>query len=87
MDGIIKIVKNLHSGKPLKGEIKMENKITGQTLIAEAINLNPNAGEILLARGMHCLGCAIAHGETLEEAAVVHNIDLQELLTALNEGL
>lgn len=60
------------------------NKITGEMLIADLLNYNENAGEILMSFGMHCLGCAIAHGETIEEAAMVHGIDLEELLNALN---
>ena len=47
-------------------------KINKDTLIMEAIELNPNAGEILLSYGMHCLGCAIAHGETIGEAAIAN---------------
>ena len=63
----------------------MEKKITENTLIMEAVELNPNAPEILLGYGMHCLGCAIAHGETIAEAASVHGIDVNELLDALNK--
>ncbi|MBQ3235479.1 MAG: DUF1858 domain-containing protein [Clostridia bacterium] len=63
----------------------MEKKITKDTLIMEAVELNPNAPEILLGYGMHCLGCAIAHGETIAEAASVHGIDVNELLDALNK--
>ena len=63
----------------------MEKKITKDTLIMEAVELNPNAPEILLSYGMHCLGCAIAHGETIAEAAMVHGIDLDELLEQLNK--
>ena len=63
----------------------MENKITKDTLIMEAVELNPNAPEILMSHGMHCLGCAIAHGETLAEAAEVHGIDLNQLLADLNK--
>ncbi|MBO7215160.1 MAG: DUF1858 domain-containing protein [Clostridia bacterium] len=62
----------------------MEKKITKDTLIMEAVELNPNAPEILLSYGMHCLGCAIAHGETIAEAAEVHGIDVDELLAKLN---
>ena len=40
----------------------MEQKITKDTVIADVIKINPNAGEILMSYGMHCLGCAIAHG-------------------------
>lgn len=64
----------------------MEKKrIDENTLIMEAVEANPNAPEILLSFGMHCLGCAIAHGETIGEAAQVHGIDVNELIDALNK--
>ena len=64
----------------------MEKKIiTENTLIMEAVEANPKAPEILLSYGMHCLGCAIAHGETIKEAAMVHGIDVNELLNDLNK--
>ena len=64
----------------------MEKKIiTKYTLIMEAVEINENAPEILLSYGMHCLGCAIAHGETIEQAAEVHGIDVNELLNDLNK--
>lgn len=39
--------------------------------------------EVLYNFGMHCLGCALATGETIEQAAEVHNIDVEILLKAL----
>ena len=69
-----------------KGEIIMA-KITADTLIADVLQLNPNAPEILLAAGMHCFGCAMAHGESVAEAVAVHGEDLDALLAKLNEGL
>ncbi len=65
----------------------MARKITADTLIAECLDINPNSAEILLATGMHCLGCAMAHGETIAEAVAVHGEDLDTLLAKLNEGL
>ena len=62
-------------------------KITKDTLIADCLELNPNAPEILMAAGMHCFGCAMAHGETIEQAVAVHGEDLDTLLAKLNEGL
>ena len=62
-------------------------KITANTLIAECLELNPNAAEILLSAGMHCFGCAMAHGETIAEAVAVHGEDLDALLAKLNEGV
>ena len=63
----------------------MANKITENTTIFDALQINPNAGEILMAYGMHCLGCALAHGETVGEAADVHGADLQKMLDELND--
>ena len=63
----------------------MEQKITANTTIFEAIQLNPKAGEILMSFGMHCLGCALAHGETVGEAAEVHGADLEVMLKQLND--
>ncbi len=63
----------------------MERKITENTLIFDALEINPNAAEILMAHGMHCLGCALAHGETVGEAASVHGADLEQMLDELND--
>ena len=30
--------------------------------------------------GMHCIGCPASMGETLEEAAMVHGVDVDELM-------
>lgn len=62
-------------------------KITADTLISECLELNPDSAEILLGAGMHCFGCALAHGETISEAVAVHGQDLEELLKKLNEGI
>ena len=62
-------------------------KITKDTLIADCLKINPNSAEILLSVGMHCLGCAMAHGETIEQAVSVHGHDLDALLAKLNEGI
>ena len=43
------------------------------------------AEEILTSFGLHCLYCPCAQMETLEEACEVHEIDVEELLTALNK--
>lgn len=40
---------------------------------------------VFLSVGMHCLGCAMARGETVAEAAQVHGLDVDELVAKLNE--
>ena len=62
-------------------------KITKDTLIADCLKINPNSAEILQAVGMHCLGCALAHNETIEQAVMVHGNDLNKKHEKLNEGV
>ena len=52
--------------------------------IAEAIKLKPMIAGLLMSKGMHCIGCVIAQGETLEQAAEVHGLNPDELLQELN---
>ena len=54
--------------------------ITKNMTIAQAISTNQNIIPVLLDIGMHCLGCPSAQAETLEEAAMVHGLDPQELM-------
>lgn len=54
--------------------------ITKDMTIGEILTVNPGIAPILMAAGMHCLGCPSAQGETLEEAAMVHGLDVDELM-------
>ena len=54
------------------------------TLIAEILEKAPGAAPMFQAIGMHCFGCALAHGETLEEACAVHGVDADVFLEELN---
>ncbi len=62
-------------------------KITKDTLIMDCLKMNPDSAEIFQAVGMHCLGCALAHNETIEQAVFAHGNDLDVLLEKLNEGI
>jgi hybrid cluster-associated redox disulfide protein len=54
--------------------------ITKDMTIAQAIAMDQNIIPVLLDIGMHCLGCPSAQGETLEEAAMVHGLDPDDLM-------
>ncbi|HWQ58062.1 MAG TPA: DUF1858 domain-containing protein [Clostridia bacterium] len=55
--------------------------------IEQILHTDANLADILLASGMHCLGCVMASGENLEQACAVHGIDADELTARLNEFL
>ena len=62
-----------------------EEKITKDTKITEAIKIKPKIAGVLMSKGMHCLGCVIAQGETVGEAAGGHGLNVDELIKELNE--
>ena len=53
--------------------------------IAEVLKLKPDTAKVFMSYGMHCIGCAIAAGETVSQAAEVHGIDPKELVEDLNK--
>ncbi|NLY86781.1 MAG: DUF1858 domain-containing protein [Tissierellia bacterium] len=59
-------------------------EITKDMLIGEIIRKKPEAIETLMRFGMGCVGCPASQMESLEEAAMVHGIDLDKLMEALN---
>ena len=59
--------------------------ITKDMTIGEVIKINESKAEVLMSLGMGCVGCPSAQAETIEEAAYVHGIKLEELLEALNK--
>lgn len=64
-------------------------KITKDMLLIDAFKMGNQEvmAEVLQSFGMHCLGCALAHGESIEQAAAAHGADVNEILRALNAVL
>ncbi|MFR3729378.1 DUF1858 domain-containing protein [Lacrimispora sp.] len=58
--------------------------ITKDMYIGEILRSNPEAAEILMGCGMHCLGCPSSQMESLEEACMVHGLDIEGVLERLN---
>ena len=54
--------------------------ITKDMTISEILRTNPAVAPILTEAGMHCLGCPSAQGESLEEAAMVHGMNVEDLM-------
>ena len=61
--------------------------VTKNTRIGELLQLDTDVSPILLSIGMHCLGCPASQMETIEEAAAVHGVNVDELVKALNDKI
>ncbi len=62
-------------------------KITKDTTIGDAIQAAPGLVPILMSAGMHCIGCPSSIGESIEEAAMVHGLDVDDLMESINDYL
>ena len=61
--------------------------VTKDTLIGDILDMDRDTAPYFLEMGMHCLGCPSARGESLEEACVVHGVDVNELIEKINKHL
>lgn len=65
----------------------MDIRVNKDMIIADMLQIDAGIAAILMASGMHCIGCPSAQGESLEQAAVVHGLDADQLVNVVNEYL
>ena len=58
--------------------------ITKDMSIMEVVQKYPDTVEVFMNSGMGCLGCAAAHFENIEQGAMAHGIDVDQLVKDLN---
>lgn len=61
--------------------------ITKDTIIGDILTIAPQTAPLFLGIGMHCLGCPSSRGETVEQACMVHGVDVNALLEKVNSVL
>lgn len=62
-------------------------KVTKEMTMGEILSLDPKMATILVESGMHCVGCPSHSFEALEEAAMIHGIEIDSLVEKLNQQL
>ena len=65
----------------------MTERINKDMIIADMLKIDAGIAAILMASGMHSIGCPSAQGESLSEAAMVHGLDEDELVATVNDYL
>ncbi len=55
------------------------------TQISEILEIAPEVIPLFQEIGMHCLGCALASEENVEEACMAHGVDVDAFLAKCNE--
>lgn len=59
-------------------------EVTKDTVISEIMMNAPDCVSLFQEIGMHCMGCALATGENVEEACNAHGVDVDAFLNKLN---
>ena len=68
----------------MKIDIDRVETVTPDTNIGDLVLFHPETAELLFSIGLHCLGCPSSGVETVSEAAAVHRLDANELVSRLN---
>lgn len=63
------------------------NTITKEMTIKEVLDIDRTTAPIMMAYGMHCMGCPFSQMESLEMGCAAHGSDVNELVEKLNEYL
>ena len=65
----------------------MAKQVTKDTIIMDALRLDPGTAEFFMQIDMHCLGCPSSSGESIEQACAVHGVNCDELVDKINSYL
>ena len=63
----------------------MAYQITKESIIGDILDYDQDTGVFFLEMGMHCLGCPMSRGESVEEACEVHGVSCEEIVAKINK--
>ena len=63
-----------------------DKKITKEMPIGDVVREHPETVPVFMKHGLHCIGCAVAAFESIAEGAAAHGIDVDALVTDLNQA-
>lgn len=73
--------------KQNNGKDNKKEKITKKISFIKLLEEYPESKEILFESGMHCMGCPMAMQEDLEQGAIAHGLNPDELVKKINNRL
>jgi len=62
----------------------MEDKITREMTIQEVVSNYPETINVFIQYGLGCIGCHVAAFENVEQGAMAHGINVDDLMRDLN---
>ncbi|MBR5872927.1 MAG: DUF1858 domain-containing protein [Oscillospiraceae bacterium] len=62
----------------------MAYQVNKDSIIGDVLDYDKDTGKFFLEMGMHCLGCPMSRGESIEEACQVHNVKCEDIVAKIN---
>lgn len=62
----------------------MSDKVTKDMTFHQVLQMSPEVAKVLGHYNLGCIGCMGAMNETLEQGAMAHGLDVQDILRDLN---
>ena len=62
-------------------------KITKDLNLSQVVRDHPATVPVFLSHGLMCIGCAAARFESIEQGALAHGLDVDALISDLNEAI
>lgn len=59
--------------------------INKNTLIGEIVEMGEKYQNVLISKGMGCLGCPSSRFESIEDACLVHGLNIDDVIASLLE--
>ncbi len=60
-------------------------KVKKEMTLGEVVSKYPQAAELMMQRGLHCIGCGVAFFETIEQGAMAHGMSNKETEKMIKE--
>ena len=63
----------------------MAEEITKDMTFKEVLEKKPQAGEVFMKYGLHCIGCHLSASETVEQGAQGHGLAAEQVVSMVKE--
>ena len=57
----------------------MSEEVKKEMTLGEVVSKYPAAAEVMMQKGLHCIGCSVANWETIEQGAMSHGLSKEEI--------
>jgi hybrid cluster-associated redox disulfide protein len=71
----------------VKKKISSSEIINKEMPIGKVVMEHPEAAQVFMDHGLHCIGCAAAHFENIAQGCEAHGIDADKLVDDLNKAV